>query len=986
MLAALILASAVELRLELVRHSLTGTHCRYREYVHALPTDRHITKPCGAAGSHPAQRVEMPAVQAPAAPLRIANGRVVRRVIVHESPLHPWAHDYDPATGELIARTPLFFNGKPARVFDPNPVVALNDPTLQDRNDSAAAVPESAYELVELEVSGPGLRGPYVTIVDKQLPAVPPIDADASLLLDRSADGFEDVNAFFHIDRNQRYLQSLGYTGSRAIAPYAIEVDTHAAGGADNSLFVPSATMFGRGSLYFGEGGTDDAEDADLVVHEYAHALLEWIAPGTFGGTFAAQSRALGEGFGDYWAYSAHVSQRLASGRDPFCFADWDARCWEDDPSQRCAYPPGSDCLRRLDSPKTMADYVTIEAPGVEHRNGAIWSSALRELHQHLGRETADTIVLESLFDVPPSPTFEVMARRMLAADRLLFNGAHAEAICAPMIRRGILTTCENLPRGELTLFPSADVALPIPDNNTGGVTSRLLITDPRTIENVYVQVDIEHATRGDLRIELVAPDGTVVVLQQIALDRGPDVRTTFGLTGASEEPLEVLRGMSAAGTWQLIVRDQRARDAGTLRSWGLVFQFAGDAPLSERPRAALTRTIPVVTHVYGVGANAFASDLRIANVNGAGETTTLIFTRSGEDGRTRFAAVKIALDPGQTAGFEDVVATLFGTSGSGTLEVLGDVVVMSRITNDGIGESVPPAHASTAVGEPPLFANPSPRPNARTNLGISEIAGAAGVLSVDGVRVEILPFSHVQFPIEAELTEIRVASGGARVVAYVSQPGAFGADALFIPAESLPMQQRTLIAPAIHASGVGQSRWETDLWIRGGTGATARIEAIAEERAPVHLVLDGNIAIDDVLGTYFAGVSRAALRLMLPAGAVAGARIGAPGPRSQFVPLLDPHGPAEQHLLFIESSEELRTNIGIVSDGQARAEVTIYDASGVVVATMMLQTAGGLDQAAVLPRVVRGRARVRFELGRGRAYASLVENSTGDPTYIAGQ
>ena len=44
-----------------------------------------------------------------------------------------------------------------------------------------------------------------------------------------------------------------------------------------------------------------------------------------------------------------------------------------------------------------------------------IWSSALREIHQQLGRTVTDTIVIESLFDVPPSPTFAVMALLTLA-------------------------------------------------------------------------------------------------------------------------------------------------------------------------------------------------------------------------------------------------------------------------------------------------------------------------------------------------------------------------------------------------------------------------------------------------------------------------------------------------------------------------------------------------------------------------------------------
>ena len=95
---------------------------------------------------------------------------------------------------------------------------------------------------------------PHVRLVDLQPRTVAP--PEGALGFDRERDGFEDVNAYFHIDRNQRYLQSLGFTGTRAVVPYAIEVDAHAASGNDNSFFIPSSTEAGKGTLFFGEGGT----------------------------------------------------------------------------------------------------------------------------------------------------------------------------------------------------------------------------------------------------------------------------------------------------------------------------------------------------------------------------------------------------------------------------------------------------------------------------------------------------------------------------------------------------------------------------------------------------------------------------------------------------------------------------------------------------------------------------------------------------------
>jgi hypothetical protein len=50
------------------------------------------------------------------------------------------------------------------------------------------------------------------------------------------------------------------------------------------------------------------------------------------------------------------------------------------------------------------------------------------------------------------------------------------------------------------------------------------------------------------------------------------------------------------------------------------------------------------------------------------------------------------------------------------------------------------------------------------------------------------------------------------------------------------------------------------------------------------------------------------------------------------------------------------------------------------------LSTDGGVAQFQVTQRIVNGRATVRFLGGTGRAYASLVDNRTGDATYVAGQ
>jgi subtilisin-like proprotein convertase family protein len=991
--SSLIAQERRDLRLELVRSSLTGTHCRYRVYEEGLPTDDYVTRACD-----PSTALVEPSPQE----LRVVKGRIARRRVVEAGPLRRWAIDVDASTGEVLRRTPLYFNGKPALVFDPNPVAALNDPSLQDHNDAAGAVPSAAYREVSLDqlADSGGLRSPAATLVDRQPPAVAPPDVSGSLLFDREQDGFEDVNALFHIQRSQDHLRELGYTGARAVVPYSIEVDAHAINGADNSFFLPSLSQQGRGTLYYGEGGTDDAEDADLVVHEYGHAILEWIAPGTFGGAFGGQPRAIAEGFGDYWAYSAHNAMRRATGRDRFCFADWDARCWEDAAAEQCGYAPGTDCLRRLDSPRTMADYRADDTAGTEHLNGAIWSSALREILDGLidrygaaeGRTVADGIVLESLFETPPQPTFRMLAFQMLDADRLLTGGANAGVICAAMRARGIVTACSPEPRGELTFFQSVVRDAPIPDNDSAGVSTTVTVTDERAIERLLVRVDVDHPVRGDLQIELIAPDGATFVLQNVGIDRADGVHVTYGLDAEPVDSLEALRGRAAAGTWTLHVSDVRFLDAGTLRSWGLLIQFAGESPSDERPRSETTQMIPVVAHRPGANDTMFRSDVRIANPGSTPATTTLVFTPSDHDGSRTFSAIRVDIDAGRTVSFDDVVSSAFGMTGSGSLEVLGDVVIASRTYHTDargtLGQQVPPVTDSTMFDEPPLHVAGLDVAGERFNLGITEIAGGSGTVRITTpateVELEIHPWSHFQIAVEVPDAKLEVVSGTARIGGYLSQVDNATGDAMLLPAR--PLRPLVGVAPALSATGVDGTLWQTDYWAAVPVVAFPFIADVGYHANGVATPLlqpDGTWL--DLVGTELQRPGTVGtLAGSFPPELLAYTRIRGEG-TSQYVPFLEPDGPAIQDLAYVETGVPYRTNVGFVAfpGEDVLAEVLVFDASGTERQRFLLWTSEGLAQAPIAGGVIGGRARVQFLRGRGHAYLSLIDNRTTDATLI---
>jgi hypothetical protein len=326
-------------------------------------------------------------------------------------------------TGAMAAKPGPGASTGVGSVFVPNPVQSLGDQSLTDQKDADAAVPDAAYHDVSLtNLDGSGfLRGDYATVVSETgNPAHSPTN---TFRYTRHQDEFEQVMAYYWITEAQKYIQSLGFGSSlRAIdnRPQAVRINQW---GQDNSF----ATDHPKNELRFGKGGVDDAEDAEVILHEYGHAL-HFAQNFDFG---SAQAGAISEGFSDYWAVTVTevVSNRLgvAALAPVPCVADWDAV------SYTSTVPH---CLRRVD---TDLHYPT-DLNGQVHHDGQIWSRALWDIRQGLGNVKADTIILQGSFDFPGT-TMPDLARRTVAAAQRLYNdgGTTAAVAFRAFADRGIL-------------------------------------------------------------------------------------------------------------------------------------------------------------------------------------------------------------------------------------------------------------------------------------------------------------------------------------------------------------------------------------------------------------------------------------------------------------------------------------------------------------------------------------------------------------------
>lgn len=338
-----------------------------------------------------------------------------RLMIPAKKPLGAWEAIWDAGSGLRITEIRDVSQSVEGtgRVFVTNAVSATGLTNMSDQNDSAAAVPGNAYTLRSLfNLDGSGfLDGDFVNTQPTPNRVNRPSNDFTDL--DRSQTGFEEVEAYWAITTAQQYIQSLGLSG--AVCNYSIPVNAHFTAD-DNSFYFPSAND--QGVIGLGDGGVDDGEDADIIWHEYGHAMLDSQVPGP-----QIDPDGVSEGFSDYWAATMSAGQLISNHAqfDPLIGE------WNNTPS----------FLRRVD---TNLRYPEDRAAD-PHITGQIWSAALWQIHNSIGRNTANRIFLEGNFLLPPDPSLPIAAAAMLEADRAINGGAARQVMLDAFEARGLIIT-----------------------------------------------------------------------------------------------------------------------------------------------------------------------------------------------------------------------------------------------------------------------------------------------------------------------------------------------------------------------------------------------------------------------------------------------------------------------------------------------------------------------------------------------------------------
>ena len=136
-----------------------------------------------------------------------------------------------------------------------------------------------------------------------------------------------------------------------------------------------------------------------------------------------------------------------------------------------------------------------------------------------------------------------------------------AAAAVAEAMRRGVRP-------GDLTFQSDSSPDKSIPDNNSRGIKDKIVCDQAFTLRSLKVHVDITHTYIGDLRVELVSPSDTHVLLHNRTGGSANNIIKTY--TGENTPHLQILRGETINGLWRLNVSDHAGADQGKLNRWAL--------------------------------------------------------------------------------------------------------------------------------------------------------------------------------------------------------------------------------------------------------------------------------------------------------------------------------------------------------------------------------------------------------------------------------
>ena len=253
------------------------------------------------------------------------------------------------------------------------------------------------------------LENRHFKIVDKSRPYVDPVSATKpEFKMMPYENGFTQVNAFYHLNNIKSYF---GYLGCEKPTTQ-LEIDAEALGVTDASKYVGGSRLF-----LFGVIGVKDAENPEIIIHEYFHSLVYAIAYNSNVGT---ERKCIEEGLADYLAASYNYQT------NPRC--DWKTLFdWTNNPK---------DMVRAYgDKNYQKLSFGMFDDP---YLNRDLWSSIFLEIMEKIGKKATDKILLRSIEGMRSNISMPEFANDIIAQEIHKNNGKYTDLLMKVFKKHGI--------------------------------------------------------------------------------------------------------------------------------------------------------------------------------------------------------------------------------------------------------------------------------------------------------------------------------------------------------------------------------------------------------------------------------------------------------------------------------------------------------------------------------------------------------------------
>jgi PKD repeat protein len=505
------------------------------------------------------------------------------------------------------------------------------------------------------------------------------------------------------------------------------------------------------------------------------------------------------------------------------------------------------------------------------------------------------------------------------------------------------------------------------------------------------------------------------------------------GGTASAPNPTHVY---AAAGSYQVRLTVTGSTGSDSVTKTVVVTEEPPETPPIE-DAGTFQWVVPAAAHSPGAQGTNWVSDVAVHNPSSQAIAVNLYFMGRGRD-NSGITGERIELPGEATVGLHDIVLDLFGSSNTSGAILVGaesTVRVASRTYNDDAsgtyGQFIPglPARDSVGSGRQVFLIQLTRSSVFRTNvgwvnLGSSELDLSIRLVGADGVAIgdhqaSVPPYGYGQandiLPINIDdaMAVISTSSPDASFFAYASVVDNHTGDPILIlEAESA----ETLYVPAAaHLAGFAGTDWRTDLEIanRMDTPVECSIDLLrtgydnsSPRTAVVTVPGHSNLRVGDVLKTLLEYEGSAALRLHTGSSAISvtsstynSTDEGTYGQYISGVSTADAILPNRPGVMIQLSESDVttsgfRTNLGLLNTTAGRVEVLIelHDSNGspvgsgsTVLEPFEHRQINRIFAQVTSSPITDGVAWVSTSTPGGAvlAYASVVDNRSGDPVFI---